>query len=204
MASRLILSIVSKNPSFQSLPRRSILFFLARLPHRPLTPIFKKVGSSSIRFLSGPLFSCSTSHAAQTNRPCRNLASGEAAHTAKLPGKLTKGKGFKLAYAKHLPRARSSKSQAGERRNRRRTQNDVPLSHGIESSVQPVALAASVKMAPGWKLTICIFSDGVSWAISCSVSWPACLVRAYVRYSSPKATNSWIEAVETWTRFCDR
>ena len=58
--------------------------------YRPLTLTLRKLRSLSSFSRKGPFFSSSTSQAAHTKRPWRNAASGEAAQTAKEPGRSSK------------------------------------------------------------------------------------------------------------------
>jgi hypothetical protein len=56
-------------------------------------------------------------------------------------------------------------------------QEDLRLFHGKEFSSYPTPFAASVSTGPGFILTTCIFSAGVSCATSCSARVAAFLVR---------------------------
>lgn len=57
--------------------------------YKPFTPTLRYHGSSSIFLRISPRASSSTSHSHHTKRPWRNLAAGEAAHTANCPGRFS-------------------------------------------------------------------------------------------------------------------
>lgn len=122
-------------------------------PFIPPTPTLRKSSSDSNRALSSPDASSSTSHAAQRNLPCANLAFFDAAQTAKAEGNDTK----------LVTRSASMERGSGH----------LLLSKGSLFWGIPASCHGFPYTLPGWNETICSSSGDTSLAMRLNKCVPA-------------------------------